>query len=299
MKIVCIGGGHGLAQMLLALKPLNADTTAIVATTDNGGSTGEIRKNNDVIALGDIRRCILALAEDNDLLTVMAKQRFEHCGQLSGHSLGNLMLLALTQISSSPTDAITWLCHLLGVEQTILPMSDTPVDLVATLANGKQVLGECSIDALKTVPETVALSDIVFAPLQATSAILNADYVFIGPGSALTSVLPPLLVPNIQHALQKTLACRVFIENVAKEQSVADLQPLSTQEWLSQLLGFQFNDITITTDAISLIDQREHTEQHNLKNEQLHDLNTLNHVLSQFLKPNYINSHDLSNQTLH
>lgn len=298
MNVVCIGGGHGLAQMLQALKPIDAQITAIVATTDNGGSTGKIRSDYNCVAFGDIRRCILALAPENDLLKVLAEQRFENEGQLQGHCLGNLMLLGLNQMCHNPVDAITWMCHLFGVQQTILPMCIQAADLTATLESGKKVFGECNIDALGELPRTVALSTLVTAPSAAIAAILQADYIFIGPGSALTSVLPPLLVPQIQQALQNTLACRIFIENISPENSVAALQTKdSTEHWLSKLLGFKFNDLTITIDALNTLDTRLSGEQNS--QDHLHDLGQLNHVLQQFLAPKLCSFKQSQNTTLH
>ena len=158
MKIVCIGGGHGLSQVLTALRPLNNDISAIIATTDNGGSTGKLRQAKNCIAYGDIRRCILALANSNNLLTLIAQQRFENAGELSSHSLGNLILLALSQVTQKPSEAIYWLCQLLDVQQTILPMSDQVTDLSATLIDGSKIVGECEIDALTELPQALGLT---------------------------------------------------------------------------------------------------------------------------------------------
>lgn len=137
MKIVCIGGGHGLAQVLSAIKPLCSNLTAIVATTDNGGSTGRIRADQNCIALGDIRRCCVQLAGESTQAQAMYEHRFIH-GDMAGHSLGNLTLLGLTQLTQSPTEAIAAFNRLLGNKETVLPMSDLPTDLVAELNNGEK-----------------------------------------------------------------------------------------------------------------------------------------------------------------
>ena len=152
MKIVCIGGGHGLSQVLGAISTLTTDLTAIVTTTDNGGSSGRLRQDENLIAVGDIRRCVNALANQHNLLSMLSEQRFDTQNDLNGHCFGNLLLTALCQITNSPSDAVKIFCTLMGVEQTVLPMSNSPVDLVATTATQKEVYGECEIDSLSEFP---------------------------------------------------------------------------------------------------------------------------------------------------
>lgn len=284
MKVVCIGGGHGLAQVLSALRPLNNDITAIISTTDNGGSTGKLREAKNCIAYGDIRRCILSLANPNNLLSVIAEQRFEDAGDLSNHALGNLMLLGLSQVTKTPTQAIYWLCQLLEVQQAILPMSDQVTDLSATLHDGSQVNGECEIDALNELPNKLTLTNPVNAPEQAINAILEADFILMGPGSLLTSVLPVLLVDNIQTALKNTMATRIFIGNKTQETSVASLIKNQENElWATKILGFKFYDLILGQDAITALDNR--TSSFNLFNHEsnLHDVEQLQHVLNQLI----------------
>jgi len=284
MKVVCIGGGHGLAQVLSALRPLDNDITAIISTTDNGGSTGKLREAKNCIAYGDIRRCILSLANPNNLLSVIAEQRFEDAGDLSNHALGNLILLGLSQVTKTPTQAIYWLCQLLEVQQAILPMSDQVTDLSATLHDGSQVNGECEIDALNELPNKLTLTNPVNAPEQAINAILEADFILMGPGSLLTSVLPVLLVDNIQTALKNTMATRIFIGNKTQETSVASLIKNQENElWATSILGFKFYDLILGQDAITALDNR--TSSFNLFNHEsnLHDVEQLQHVLNQLI----------------
>jgi len=284
MKLVCIGGGHGLAQVLTALRPLDNDITAIISTTDNGGSTGKLREAKNCIAYGDIRRCILSLANPNNLLSVIAEQRFQDAGELSDHALGNLMLLGLSQVTKTPTQAIYWLCQLLEVQQTILPMSDQVTDLSACLLDGTQINGECEIDALSELPNNLTLSNPVDAPEQAVNAILEADYVFIGPGSLLTSVMPALLVSNIQTALKNTMATRIFIGNKTQESSVASLiKNQANEQWATDILGFKFYDLILGQDAIMALDNRtSHFDTFN-QHSDLHDVEQLQHVLKQLI----------------
>lgn len=302
MKLVCIGGGHGLAQVLSALRPLDNDITAIISTTDNGGSTGKLREAKNCIAYGDIRRCILSLANPNNLLSVIAEQRFEDAGELSDHALGNLILLGLSQVTKTPTQAIYWLCQLLEVQQTILPMSNEVTDLSATLLDGTQINGECEIDTLKELPDKLTLTNPVDAPEEAINAILEADFVFMGPGSLLTSVLPVLLVENIQKALKSTMATRIFIGNKSEEASVASLiKNQENEQWASKILGFKFYDLILGQDAIMALDNRlSHFDELN-KESNLHDVEQLQHVLKQLIcsKPHQSNVNQLNTQVIH
>jgi len=302
MKLVCIGGGHGLAQVLTALRPLDNDITAIISTTDNGGSTGKLRAAKNCIAYGDIRRCILSLANPNNLLSVIAEQRFEDAGELSNHALGNLILLGLSQVTKTPTQAIYWLCQLLEVQQTILPMSNQVTDLSATLLDGTQVNGECEIDSLNELPDKLTLTNPVDAPEEAINAILEADFVFMGPGSLLTSVLPVLLVENIQKALKSTMATRIFIGNKSAETSVASLiKNQENEQWASKILGFKFYDLILGQDAIMALDNRmSHFYEVNQDSE-LHDVEQLQHVLKQLIcsRPQQNNINQVNNQVIH
>lgn len=257
MNIVCIGGGHGLSQVLGAIKLLPSQLTAIVTTTDNGGSTGRLRKDKSQIAVGDLRRCVSALASQNHLLATLVEQRFESENDLNGHCFGNILISALTQFTNSPSEAIKLFCALLGVENMVLPMSNTPVDLLAFDKHNNEVFGECNIDALKEFPISMQLSKPVPANSEAVHAILNADLILLGPGSLLTSVLPPLLIKDIRNALSKTKACRIFIENLIAEGSVVDAIPQHQLVAKAiELVGFKFFDMALSPDAVMAMDLR-------------------------------------------
>ncbi|MBD1582160.1 gluconeogenesis factor YvcK family protein [Pseudoalteromonas sp. S16_S37] len=281
MKIVCLGGGHGLAQILKAINPLASDLTAIIATTDNGGSTGRLRDSQQCVALGDIRRCCLELVEDNSLLHTVFEHRFSG-GELEGHSLGNLALLGLLQLTNSATEAVAQFNAILGNSQTVLPMSDEPVDLIATMQNGQTVIGECEIDALNQLPEQINLTKRVNAHEKAINAIYSADVVLIGPGSTISSVMPALLVDNIAHALQRTKACKIFVENIARENSVmAQLKEDAVVDWLQKMVGYQFCDMSLSPEAIAQISNTQECSSHCAK--QLHNIEQLHGVFTKLL----------------
>lgn len=284
MKIVCIGGGHGLAQVLSAIKPMCSHLTAIVATTDNGGSTGKIRASQECIALGDIRRCCLQLAGDGSDFNAIYEHRFTQ-GQLEGHCLGNLTLLGLTELTDSPTQAIARFNAMLGNVHTVLPMTEVPTDLVALLSNNEKVVGECAIDALSSLPKKVFLSKNVPAAPGCVNAILDADLVIIGPGSIITSVMPAFLVEGISSAIQKTSACRIFIENTKKENSVMKHTHAAGVDWLQEQLGSKIYDLSIPPSAIEeiLYDSRNIMQ----SRAHLHDIDELKSVFSGLLKCQY------------
>ncbi len=284
MKIVCIGGGHGLAQVLSAIKPLCSHLTAIVATTDNGGSTGRIREEQNCIALGDIRRCCVQLAGEGTQAQAVYEHRFTH-GDMAGHCLGNLTLLGLIQQTQSPTEAIAAFNHLLGNKETVLPMSDLPTDLVAELNNGEKIFGECAIDALNELPSTVYLSKAVPPATGTIEAILDADLIIIGPGSIITSVMPAFLITEITEAIKKTSACRVFIENTAQESSVMQHTKIAGIDWLQKKLATKVYDLSISPSAIiEILQQGEKCKE---TGKHLHNINELKNVFSELLKSSF------------
>ena len=281
MKIVCIGGGHGLSQVLDALKTMPCELTAIVTTTDNGGSTGRLRKDPTQIAFGDIRRCAETLGDRENLLTLLSEQRFDLDNDLNGHSFGNILLSALNQITHNSSDAIKIFCAMLGVKQRILPMANGPVDLVATTEHGERIVGECHVDALTTFPKHLSLSNAVIANQQAVDAILAADLVLLGPGSLLTSIIPPLLLNGIRDALLQTAGCRIFIENLVPEHSVVDSIPANEHvEKAMAILGYKFFDVCLTPDAFEAMDLRAITKE---KQTTTHNKSQLKHIIEQLL----------------
>ncbi len=216
-KIVALGGGHGLGRVLSALSDYGKNVTGIVATTDNGGSTGRIRECQGGIAWGDTRNCINQLITEPSVGSMMFEYRFKGNGELDGHNLGNLMLTALDNLSVRPLDAITTICDLLQVDTRILPMSEHSSDLAAMTPNGTVINGETNVDELDEVPQRLFVDPPVPATKEALMAIAHADLILLGPGSFLTSIMPPLLLGEIGKALQKTSAKVYFITNLDSE----------------------------------------------------------------------------------
>ncbi len=222
-RIVTIGGGTGLSTLLRGLKNHTHNITAIVTVADDGGSSGELRKNLGILPPGDIRNCLTALANDEEMLSHVFKYRFGERAGMNGHSLGNLFISALTDITGSFEDAVAESGKVLAVKGRVLPATLHDVILVAEIqmANNEneiKVVGESVISKLEGSIKHIWLepdNPLAFPP--AIQAILNADLIIIGPGSLYTSVLPNLLVPGLADAIRESTALKFFVCNVANQ----------------------------------------------------------------------------------
>src|SRR6184192_707423 len=229
IRVAALGGGTGLSALLRGLKqhvvprhdpfptaqrPI-ADLAAIVTVTDDGGSSGRLRRENRILPPGDIRNCMVALSKDEALLARLFQYRF-HAGRgLIGHNFGNLFLAALTHVTGDFTKAIRVSSKVLAIRGRIFPSTLSNVHLVATLENGRTVHGETRISASRAGIKRLRLSPSRVRPLPAAiQAIDQADLILMGPGSLYTSVLPNLLIPEIAAAIARSKAPRVYIANL-------------------------------------------------------------------------------------
>jgi uncharacterized cofD-like protein len=247
-KVVAIGGGHGLGRMLAALKEFGSNATGIVTTTDNGGSTGRIRDCQGGIAWGDTRNCINQLITEPSISSMMFEYRFKGTGELQGHNLGNLMLTALDNLSVRPLDAINLIRDMLKVDVNILPMSEHPSDLRALSVDGKWVHGETSVDEMAEDLQRLDLDPEVPATDEAVSAIAQADCIILGPGSFLTSIMPPLLLPELGYAIDQNRRAKViFVENLSPEYGPAERMSLQKKlEWCERACRGRKIDLILT-----------------------------------------------------
>lgn len=220
-RVVALGGGHGLGRLMPSLSSLGSRLTGIVTTTDNGGSTGRIRRSEGGIAWGDTRNCLNQLIAEPSVASAMFEYRFSGNGELSGHNLGNLMLKALDHLSVRPLEAINLVRSLLKVDATLILMSEQPVDLVAYDHEGNHVYGEVNVDQLINMPRELMLSAQVTGTREALEVIAQADVILIGPGSFLTSLMPLLLLDDLTQALRRSSANIIYIDNLGRELSVA------------------------------------------------------------------------------
>lgn len=249
LNIVAIGGGHGLGRVLLTLSFMGNKLTGIVTTTDNGGSTGKLRKRSSTIAWGDLRNCLTQLADKGAIGNQLFNFRFDGNDDLGGHNLGNLILYALEQMQSSPLDSINLVRRMLRVKTQVLPMSETPTDLMAFYPEGRCRLGELSVDDMPIMPKNLMLAPLVKASPASIDAITNADLIILGPGSFLTSVIPPLLVRDISKAIINRKGHCVFIDNIVAEQSPAANMTIDEKlTWIEDNIGSMPIDSVITQD---------------------------------------------------
>ena len=217
-RIVALGGGTGLSQLLRGLKAYSANITAIVTVADDGGSSGRLRQQLGIIPPGDIRNCIAALADAEPLMTQLMQYRFPLGSGLDDHAFGNLFIAAMTAVTGDFDEAVRQSNRVLAVRGQVLPATSVPLNLSADLASGRRVAGQAAIaEADEGVGRvTIEPSDVRANP-EALERILEADLIVIGPGSLFTSVLPNLLIADIRDAIFASNAVRVYVCNVATQ----------------------------------------------------------------------------------
>lgn len=214
LRIAALGGGTGLSSLLRGLKHLGAELTAVVTVADDGGSSGRLRRELGVLPPGDIRNCLVALADDESLLGRLFQHRFAG-GELSGHSFGNLFLAAMTAVTGGFDLAVEESSRVLKIRGRVLPSTLAEVRLWAERENGERVCGETLISSGRGPCKRVWLEPMTPPAYQpALDAIASADMVLLGPGSLFTSVLPHLAVPELASAVAAARGRRVFVCNV-------------------------------------------------------------------------------------
>ena len=223
-SIVVIGGGTGLSTLLRGLKRQTSNLTAIVTVADDGGSSGRLRQDLGIIPPGDLRSCLVALADTEPLMEKLFQYRFAGDGGLSGHSFGNLFIAAMTQVVGGDVElALQESSKVLAVRGQVLPASAIPVKLSAEMTDGTIVEGESNIPSARKCIRRVRMDPPDVPAVQsAINAIMEADAVVLGPGSLYTSVIPNLLVHDIVAALRKTKAKRMYVCNVMTQPGETD-----------------------------------------------------------------------------
>lgn len=273
LRVVALGGGHGLQASLAALRRVTTDVTAVVTVADDGGSSGRLRRELGMLPPGDLRKALAALsAEDpsGQLWSGLFEHRFAGNGALAGHSVGNLVLAGLLDVLGDPVSVLDEACRLLGVRGRVLPMSREPLDMEA------QVTGlEPDLDAVRTIRGQVAIAATPgrvkkvrlcatdgqahepSASPEAVKAVLDADVVVLGPGSWFTSVLPHLLVPELREALLSTEAMRAVILNLIPQPGeTAGFSPEQHLDVLSQHVPrFRVDAVLADADSVPTPDR--------------------------------------------
>jgi uncharacterized cofD-like protein len=229
LKVVALGGGHGLAASLSALRRVTPHVTAVVTVADDGGSSGRLRREFGVLPPGDLRMALAALCGDDDWGTTWARvvqHRFGGAGDLAGHSLGNLLIAGLWDLLGDPVAGLDWVGRLLRVTGRVLPMAAVPMDIVASVEGidpsaphvVSEVRGQAAVAVTPGRVRSISLlpPDPPAVP-EAVAAVLDADWVVFGPGSWFTSVLPHLLVPSLAAALELTEARKLVALNLVPQ----------------------------------------------------------------------------------
>jgi uncharacterized cofD-like protein len=231
LRLVAIGGGTGLSTLLKGLKryvaaasgafvaqpgqPAIGELSAVVTVSDDGGSSGRLRKELNMLPPGDIRNCVVALSEDEALLSRLFQHRFQKGSGLEGHSFGNLFLAALTSITGDFAEAVRLSSEILTTRGHIFPATTSSIELEALMQDGSRVRGETKITASKErIKELVLVPSDVEPMPQTLEAIANADLITIGPGSLFTSLIPNLLVRGISQAIVNSSAVKVYVCNL-------------------------------------------------------------------------------------
>ena len=237
-KIVAIGGGHGLSTMLRGLKKYARDITAIVTVADDGGGSGQLRKDLGMLPPGDARDCVLALANTEPVMEQLMTYRFSE-GSLSGQNFGNLLLAALNGICGSFAEAVTRMGEVLAITGRVLPVTEADIRLQAQFDDGSTVLGESNIfyhkkDTRRRITRVVLTPEHPDAYPESLEAIARADLILIGPGSLYTSIIPNFLVSGVTEAVQKARAYKLMIMNLMTQDG--ETEDLSASDHLRELL---------------------------------------------------------------
>jgi uncharacterized cofD-like protein len=256
-RIVAIGGGTGLSTLLRGLKEHTSNLTAIVTVADDGGSSGVLRAELGIPPVGDIRNCIVALADAEPLMSEVLQYRFPDTrggrpSGLAGHALGNLLIAAMTAVEDDDfEDGIRLMNRILAVRGQVVPVSPTPLTLHARLTDGTVVDGQSEIMRTPGIDRVWITPDDVRASDDALAAIAEAELIVLGPGSLFTSLLPSLLIPTIREAIERTMAPRIYVCNVAiQEGETTGFDLAAHVEALAANAGASLVDIVLANNHV-------------------------------------------------
>jgi uncharacterized cofD-like protein len=226
VRVVAVGGGTGLSTLLRGLKNFDVDITAIVTVTDEGGSSGILRRELNVPPPGDIRNNFVALSENEEFLEKFLNFRFRN-GSLKGHTVGNIVLAALTMITGNLTKAIEVLSEILAIKGKIYPSSNELVRLVAEMNDGSEIVGEVDITRCKKKIRSIRLDRKVKALPEVVNALQMADVIVLGPGSLYTSIIANLLVEGVPEAVKGSNGITIYVANLMTQPGETDGMKLS------------------------------------------------------------------------
>ncbi len=248
--LVAVGGGTGLSSLLKGIKAYTRNIVALVAVTDEGGSSGRLVRDWGVLPPGDIRNCIVALSENDSRLRSFLDFRFDR-GDLQGHSLGNLMLLAATEQSGDFKNAVDLINNLLAIRGRVLPITTETLTLVAETSK-RTLRGELAVASCGREIKTIRLEPSGAQPVEeAMSAVTNADMVILGPGSLFTSVIPNLLIQRFTEALVKSQCHLVYVANLMSQSGETQgMTQLEHIVWIAKVLGQYPHSVVVNEDSV-------------------------------------------------
>lgn len=266
-KVVVIGGGHGQAQICRGIKDIcNTHISAIVTVADDGGSTGRLRRQFNIPAMGDIRNVMVALADQETLFSNLMDYRFDDPDgteqDIAGHNLGNLILTALTKQSGSFFDAIRIVDDVLNVRGEIIPATTEVITLYARMADGVIVAGEANIPHIDNRISRVFYQEDVKATPEAVKAIEQADLIIFGIGSVYTSILPNVIIPGIQDALYKAKGRKVYFCNAMTQPGETDGYSVEDHVQALRTHGVLVDTVIVADDAIPVENIRRYEAEH-------------------------------------
>ena len=252
-KVVAIGGGTGLSMLLKGIKRYTNNITAVVTVGDDGGSSGRLREEMGILPPGDIRNCIAALADDEDLITELFQYRFKKGEGLEGHSFGNLFLTALCSITGNMVKAVKESSNVLNIRGVVLPATLDDMKLAAEFEDGTIVKGESNIpEAHKQIKRLFTEPASCKALPEVLEAILNADLIILGPGSLYTSVIPNLLVSDIVEAIEQSTAKKIYVCNIMTQPGETDNYSVASHvnALLAHAKGKKIIDAVLVNDSL-------------------------------------------------
>lgn len=292
-KVVVLGGGTGMSTLLKGLKLFPLDITAVVSVADDGKSTGRLREEFNTIAVGDIRRVITSLSETEPLIENLMNYRFNTTSDLNGHTVGNLLLTALANITGNLSDGIVSLSKVFNLKGKVLPLTEDNVELAATMMDDTVIIGEHKItESKKGIKEVYYNKEALTNPLVIDS-IIDADLIILSMGSLYTSVIPNLLNSDMKRALLKSKAKIMYVCNMMTQPGETDNYKASDHiKALNKYLGRRKVDIIVANDGIiedDIINKYQTEEQ---KDEVVLDIDNLNKLKLEVIHDNFVDIKD-------
>ena len=252
-KVVAIGGGTGLSMLLKGIKKYTNNITAVVTVGDDGGSSGRLREDMGILPPGDIRNCIAALADDDNLITELFQYRFKKGEGLEGHSFGNLFLTALCAITGNMVKAVKESSNVLNIRGIVLPATLDDMKLAAEFEDGTYIKGESSIpEQHKQIKRLYTEPEVCKALPEAIAAIAEADLILLGPGSLYTSVIPNLLVSGIVEAIIASTAKKIYVCNIMTQPGETDNYSVASHinALITHAKGRKIIDAVLVNDSL-------------------------------------------------